>query len=149
MDSDNILFPSLSVLLFLAVCIASRRSVVVLSPLKSTSCSYVEFLLDNNLIVPEPSEVLDGIYEEFSPHPSRVKHNLLSRILPILPLHLRCPVPTDTSPRPERQSRTLLMRNAVPALPSKFGLTEARASANPYRAIKQARARAESGKLKF
>ena len=109
---------------------------MVLSPLKSTSCSYVKFLLDNNLIVREPSEVLDGIYEEFSPHPSGVKHNLLSWILPILPLHLRCPVPTDKSPRLERQSRTLLlMRNAVPALLSKFGLTEARASANLRRLL--------------
>ena len=121
-----------------------------LSPLEFTPCFYVKFLLDKNLIVPKPSEVLDGIYKEFLPHPFRGKAQLAQPdTAHSTSSDASSSSNSDRSPRPERQSHTLLMRNAVPAFPSKFGLTEARASANPYRAIRQARARAESGKLKF
>ena len=152
MDSDSILLPSL--LLFLAVHIASRRSVVVSSPLKYIPCSpseqhrgsfYVKFLLDNDLIIPEPSEVLDVIYKEFASHPFQGKAQLAQSDTANSISSSMSGSSSDISPNPECQHTLLLTCNAVPALLSKIGLKEVRVSA----AIKQAWARVDSGKLKL
>ena len=88
-----------------------------------------------------------GYTKSFHLTPSRVKHNLLSRILPILCLRPRRPVPTLT--QAQAQHALLPKRSAVPAPLGKFELRGARVSADLYKAIRQAKGRAKSGKLEF
>ncbi|KAJ3503908.1 hypothetical protein NMY22_g18088 [Coprinellus aureogranulatus] len=77
-------------------------------------------LLDQEVIVPEPSEELDQIYEEYTPK--------------------SLPPPSDHSPAATPQHQLLLTKAAVPAILDRFQL-EPSVSADLYRALEQVRVR--------
>jgi len=75
---------------------------------------YLQRLIDQGALVPEPSETLDKIYESY-PAP---EHDL-----------------------PSNQRPALLTRDAVPALLEAFQLEGAQAESDFYRALEQAQSR--------
>ena len=85
------------------------------------------------------------IYNEFAPHPFPGQAQLAQSDTANSTSSFMPGSSSDISPNPECQHTLLLTCNAVPALLSKFGLTEVRVSA----AIRQAWARVDSGKLKL
>ena len=87
--------------------------------------------------MPEPSEVLEGIYEEFSPHPFPGKAHLAQSDTANSTPSSVSGSNSDTSPSPEWRRVLLLTRNAVPALLGKFEPTGARLSADLYTAIRR------------
>lgn len=112
------------------------------------SSEYLETLLDNNQIVPQASQVLDEIYNEFSPltSPSLLSPSITSPPSSGAESKSSPSLANVDSPSPGHRLALLVTPDAVPALLAKFELTE-KAGADLYRAIEQARVRVESGKL--
>ncbi|KAF5382694.1 hypothetical protein D9615_003077 [Tricholomella constricta] len=100
------------------------------------SSQYLQTLLDTGAIVPEPSEMLEAVYRDFSPAKSLTTS-----------AESREPEKHDTAPKPEpaQQHEVLLTRDAVPAILSLFGLKPS-AGADLLRAVEQARVRVLSGR---
>ncbi|EDR13552.1 uncharacterized protein LACBIDRAFT_308599 [Laccaria bicolor S238N-H82] len=130
------------------------------------SSQYLQNLLENSVIVPEGSEVLDGIYKEFSSASSSSSTSTTSNTDPISnaqPASLSdtnpnspSPPPSNSPPNPnpnpphhQHKHTLLLTRDAVPLILAKFGLKESAAGADLYRAVEQARVRVESGRLEL
>ena len=99
--------------------------------------------------MPEASQVLDGIYNEFSPLTSPSSSS--DSTTPATPSDAESksspPLAGFDPTSPGDRHALLLTPDAVPALLAKFELTEEKAGADLHRAIEQARLRVESGKL--
>ncbi|KII90775.1 hypothetical protein PLICRDRAFT_123623 [Plicaturopsis crispa FD-325 SS-3] len=97
---------------------------------------YLETLVGAGAVVPEASQELDQIYDEYKPKAVGGPHASLEQSESSL-----SPETGDGSER----TRVLLTRDAVPAIISLLGLPQTSA-ANLYRAVEQARIRVEQGK---
>ncbi|TFK26862.1 hypothetical protein FA15DRAFT_250927 [Coprinopsis marcescibilis] len=103
------------------------------------SSQYLQSLLDQQLIVPEPSAVLDAIYKEHPDSPFRTPPPPTSE--KATPLPSTSPSsPKVGDPSSLKTTPLLLSKSAVPAILERFELAQ-QTSADLYRAFEQARVR--------
>lgn len=108
-------------------------------------------MLDHDIIVPEPSEELDAVYQLPSIGAPPVGPTSRSNPKPKPKPKAKAPPPSPPPPASNSGSAEhalLLTRTAVPALLTFLRLApESTAATDIYRAVEQARMRVESGKL--
>lgn len=111
---------------------------------------YLQDFLINDAVIPEASESLDAIFQEFSPTPtnsqsSDAENSSKSEMAGIIEDNSNAKGDKNQDDN-GRGHQLLLRKDAVPALVNLFGLEES-TSADLRRAIEQARLRIETGEL--
>ncbi|TFK33022.1 mitochondrial K+-H+ exchange-related-domain-containing protein [Crucibulum laeve] len=103
---------------------------------------YVESLLNTGAIVPEASESLDKVYEQYPASSPEAKAS------PSVTSSDASSVINSTTDQAEPKHNILLSRDAVPAIVELFNLKPTTVS-DLYRAVEQARVRVKSGRVEL